>query len=257
MPSTSSAIAVGWSPFGWYSDLISKRTPPSDFSGRGGRCGVQTFSWPSSPLNSGTAVADQILQRVGGRLDAERLHLVARRPGQRLVVVLCRRQPELPREFWVERGDGGRGAVIGLRGFFETLARCIAFGDVIAGSLGRSARAMRCRLAAGAAVPRIVRWRLQAGTRTHAGIAAIDRGIEQFGQRRPDRLHLGPVGFGFRGFRFLGNFGSLRHDGNMGLRQAAEKAEIGNSFCSPAANPWASALLPATDSRGRHITRPG
>ena len=53
MPSTSSVIAVGWSPFGSYSDLISKRTPPSDFSGRGGRCGVHTLSWPSSPLNSG------------------------------------------------------------------------------------------------------------------------------------------------------------------------------------------------------------
>jgi len=43
----------------------------------------------------------------------------------------------------------------------------------------------------------------------------------------------------------------------MGPRQAAEKAEIGNSFCSPAANPLASALLPATDNRGRHVTRPG
>src|SRR3954447_22473436 len=53
MPSTSSAIAVGWSPFGSYSDLISKRTPPSDLSGRGGRCGVQIFTLPSSPLNSG------------------------------------------------------------------------------------------------------------------------------------------------------------------------------------------------------------
>jgi hypothetical protein len=53
MPSTSSLIAVGWSPFGSYSDLISKRTPPSDFSGRGGRCGVQILTPPSSPLNSG------------------------------------------------------------------------------------------------------------------------------------------------------------------------------------------------------------
>ena len=90
---------------------------------------------------------------------------------------------------------------------------------------------MRRRLAAGAAVPRIVRRRLQAGARAHAGIAAVDRGIEQFGQRRPDRLHVGPVRFGFRGFGFFWNFGSLRHDGNMGLRQAAEKAEIVNPSC--------------------------
>ena len=87
---------------------------------------------------------------------------------------------------------------------------------------------MRGGFAAGAAVPGIIRRRLQAGARSHAGVAAVDRGIEQFGQRRPDRLHLGPVGFGFRGFRFFWNFGSLRHAGNMGLRQAAEKAEIVN-----------------------------
>ena len=51
---------------------------------------------------------------------------------------------------------------------------------------------MRGGLAAGAAVPGIVRRRLQAGARAHAGIAAVDRGIEQFGQRRPDRLHFRP-----------------------------------------------------------------
>ena len=49
---------------------------------------------------------------------------------------------------------------------------------------------MRGGLAAGAAVPGIVRRRLQAGARTHAGIAAVDRGIEQFGQRRSDRLNV-------------------------------------------------------------------
>jgi len=53
MPSTNSLIAVGWSPFGSYSDLITNGTPPSDFSGRGGRCGVQIFTSPASPLNSG------------------------------------------------------------------------------------------------------------------------------------------------------------------------------------------------------------
>src|SRR5437763_596246 len=53
MPSTNSLIAVGWSPFGSYSDLITKRTPPSDFSGRGGRCGVQIRTWPSPRLSAG------------------------------------------------------------------------------------------------------------------------------------------------------------------------------------------------------------
>ena len=51
---------------------------------------------------------------------------------------------------------------------------------------------MRGGLAAGAAVPGIVRRRLQAGARAHAGIAAVDRGIEQFGQRRSDRLNFRP-----------------------------------------------------------------
>ena len=87
---------------------------------------------------------------------------------------------------------------------------------------------MRGGLAAGTAVPGIVRRRLQSGTRAEAGIAAVDRGIEQFGQRRSDRLHVRPVRLGFRGFRFSWNFGSLRDAGNMGLRQAAEKAEIVN-----------------------------
>ena len=51
---------------------------------------------------------------------------------------------------------------------------------------------MRGRLAAGAAIPGIVGRRLQAGAGAEAGIAAVDRGIEQFRQRRPDRLHIGP-----------------------------------------------------------------
>ena len=198
------------------------------------------------------AVADQVFQRIGGGLDAERFHLAARRPGQRLVVVFRRRQAELAREFRIERRDGRRGAVVGLGGFFEALRRCIAFGNVFAGSLGRGARAMRRGLAAGAAVPRIVRRRLQAGAGAHAGIAAVDRGIEQFGQRRSDRLHVRPRRLrtwrlGFRGFGFFRNFGSLRHDGNMGLRQAAEKAGIVNPPCRSAADAPAPELLPTAD----------
>jgi hypothetical protein len=57
---------------------------------------------------------------------------------------------------------------------------------------------MRGRLAAGAAIPGIVRRRLQAGGRAHAGIAAIDRGVQQFRKRRPDRLNVGAACFGSR-----------------------------------------------------------
>jgi hypothetical protein len=70
-----------------------------------------------------------------------------------------------------------------------------------------------------------------------AGIAAVERGIEQFRERRPDRLNVRPVrALDFGVFDFLGNFGSLRHDRNMGLRRAAEKAGIVNPPCRSAAN---------------------
>ena len=77
---------------------------------------------------------------------------------------------------------------------------------------------MRGGLAAGAAVPRIVRRRLQAGARAHAGIAAVDRGIEQFRQRRPDRLHVaadGALDFGVLP-GFLGVSGFFAMPANMG-----------------------------------------
>ena len=94
---------------------------------------------------------------------------------------------------------------------------------------------MRRSLAAGAAVPRIVRWRLQSGAGPEAGIAAVNRRIEQFGERRSDRLHLGTMCLRFRGFRllsarrFTGLFrrtGRLRHAGNMGRIQPARKSAI-------------------------------
>jgi len=72
-------------------------------------------------------------------------------------------------------------------------------------------------LAAGAAIFRIIRRRLQSGAGAKPGIAAIDRGIEQFRQRRPDRLHVGPMRLGF--WSFDGLFGIvwiLRHRPNMG-----------------------------------------
>jgi hypothetical protein len=48
-PATRSAMAVGWSPAGLYSVAMRILTPPSDFSGRAGRCGVQVLPF----LNSG------------------------------------------------------------------------------------------------------------------------------------------------------------------------------------------------------------
>jgi hypothetical protein len=73
-------------------------------------------------------------------------------------------------------------------------------------------------LAAGAAVLRIIRRRLQSGAGAQPGIAAIDRGIEQFRQRRPDRLHVGPMRLGFRSFDGLfGIAWFFRHRANMGL----------------------------------------
>src|ERR1700722_8707725 len=52
-PLSSSSIACGWSPFGSNSDTTRKRRPPSDLSGRGGRCGshggrVRMLGSPSS-----------------------------------------------------------------------------------------------------------------------------------------------------------------------------------------------------------------
>jgi hypothetical protein len=76
--------------------------------------------------------------------------------------------------------------------------------------------------AAGAAVPGIIRRRLQAGRGAEAAFATVDRGIQQFRERRPDRLYVGPVCLGFRrfGFRsfcgFLGVVGSFRHVANIG-----------------------------------------
>ena len=48
-------------------------------------------------------------------------------------------------------------------------------------------------------------------------IAAVDGGIEQFRQRRADRLHIGTMRLGFRSFgRLFGTVGFLRHGTNMG-----------------------------------------
>jgi hypothetical protein len=89
---------------------------------------------------------------------------------------------------------------------------------IIAGAARRGAGAVHGGLAAGAAIFRIVRRRPQSGAGAKPGIAAIDRGIEQFRQRRPDRLHVGPMRLRFRSFdRLFGRIWFLRHGANMGL----------------------------------------
>ncbi len=75
-------------------------------------------------LEFGAPLADQILQRVGCRRDAERFHLVARGPRQRGGVFLFGGEAELLGEFGIEGGDCRGGAVVGgcefaLRGFGE------------------------------------------------------------------------------------------------------------------------------------------
>ena len=87
---------------------------------------------------------------------------------------------------------------------------------------GRFARAVRGG-EVGAAVARVVGRRLQAGLRADAGLAAIDRRVEQVGKRRRDRRQLRPRRFGAGRtgrvlgllwlFRFVGGLGHLR---NMG-----------------------------------------
>ena len=42
-PATSSGMAVGWSPAGWYSLTSLNFLPPSDFSGRAGRWGTNSL----------------------------------------------------------------------------------------------------------------------------------------------------------------------------------------------------------------------
>lgn len=76
---------------------------------------------------------------------------------------------------------------------------------------------MRGGFAAGAAITRIVGRRLQAGRRADAALAPVDGGIEQFGKRRRDRLHVGPMRFRFGGSgRLFRSVGGLRHGAKYG-----------------------------------------
>ena len=78
-PSTRSAIAVGWSPFGSKSDLMTKRRPPSDLSGRGGRCGVHN----RLTAEFVAALAQQAVERLLARGAAEGAHAAFHRSGAR------------------------------------------------------------------------------------------------------------------------------------------------------------------------------
>jgi hypothetical protein len=92
---------------------------------------------------------------------------------------------------------------------------------------------MRGGFATAAAIPGIIRRRLQSGAGAHAGIAAVDRGIQQFRQRRPDRLHIGPMCFGLGSFAgFLWIVGGLRHIRNMGRVRRREKGDPAPSRAS-------------------------
>jgi len=168
MPSTSSRIASGWSPFGSNSDWMTKRLPPSDFSGRGGRCGSH-----GCRREFLAALAQQIFQRLRGGGDAHRrqpaarlrqvglrqpvFRIVFRRRGRRLIVA----EPELFRQRRIEPADR-RAGVVALRRFVETrffrkfgrrLARRVGGGEI------------------GAALERIIRRRLQATLTCHSGTA--------------------------------------------------------------------------------------
>jgi hypothetical protein len=113
---------------------------------------------------------------------------------------------------------------------------------------------VRGGLAAAAAVEGIVGRRLQAGRGTEAAFTAIDRGIEQFGQRRPDRLHVGAMRLGFWGF--AGLFRSvrvLRHGAQYRHKPAAWQ-RLGLCFDLAADRFWSandvSGLFQAAEAQG-------
>src|SRR3984957_10796659 len=97
-------------------------------------------------LEFGAAVADQRVQRIRGCGDAERLHLVARRPRHRGGVFFLRGETELFCQFRIERRNRRRRAVIGrrefaLRGFAEAgiFARAVFLPSPLRGGGGGGA----------------------------------------------------------------------------------------------------------------------
>src|ERR1700693_510699 len=108
MPSTRSAIAVGWSPFGSFFGLVTKGAPAFGFCGTRRTVRRPDFHLAVFAAEFGAAVTDQRLQRVRGGGDAERLHLVARRARQRCGVFFLGGEAELFCQLRIERRNGGR-----------------------------------------------------------------------------------------------------------------------------------------------------
>ena len=112
-------MACGWSPLGSKSETSLKRMPPSDFSGRGGRCGVHGVA--SAQVR--VAGFEQLLQRLAGGGRAQRhfigsLGALALRLGRGEIQVAGRVEAELARELGVEARDGA-GVEAGLRRLAE------------------------------------------------------------------------------------------------------------------------------------------
>ena len=126
-------MAVGWSPLGSYSDTSVKATPPSDFSGRGGRCGMNCGRLPDT---SGWAAIIGCSASTA-RARSERSCGLARMALSDAVMLSMLREggPDL-----AQRGEGGRAG-----GQERRLRR---LGEALGHGLG--GRAARLRRAAGA-----------------------------------------------------------------------------------------------------------
>ena len=140
-PSTSSLIACGWSPFGSKSEAMVKRLPPSDFSGRGGRCGVhgtvaefrpafaqQPFERLLAGYAGEASPAASADRRGGGEISDPATLFVGAGSGRGFVP-----EAQLLLQLWIEPGDG-RGRVVTLRRLVEFLrcglARLVCLGEI-------------------------------------------------------------------------------------------------------------------------------
>src|SRR5262249_29571847 len=144
-------------------------------------------------LTCDAAKTARLGRQIGARQSVFRVFLCQGRCWWRLVVT----NPQLLRELRIKSGNW-RGRIVALRRFVEffggRLARLVSIGKVAA------------------AVPRIVRGRLQSCAGTQARGAAPDAGIEQIGKRIRGRLVVGTCGLGTRWprgilFRLVGRFG--------------------------------------------------
>ncbi len=162
-PFTISSIACGWSPCGSNSDTTRKRRPPSDLSGRGGRCGshggrLRMFGSPSSKsaLSESAVTAAPVRPRGwlsgAGRLEpglrgfAEPLRLGHNQSGiEQLGEMLAERMDLRPRGLGLRSG----------RRIFGERALGVIWGDSRAGERA-SAEALPSRLDRGWSSPVVV-----------------------------------------------------------------------------------------------------